>query len=158
MKKGFRLAMLLIFNVATGLAAAQTPNEMDILELSKSGSLQDIQTAINQGADVNSMDVSGESALMYAVENDQQPEIIIELLNAGADVNARDIAGATPLMYAAGYNHHCEVIKLLLSAGADAYAHDNAFRTPLMHALNSNQTTEIITVLREATKDIRGRS
>jgi ankyrin repeat protein len=158
MKNRYCLAMLITFSIAAVSAKAQTLDDTDILELATSGSLQDIQAAIKQGADVNAMDAGGETPIMYAVEYNQSPEIVTELLKAGADVNAHDIVGVTPLMYAAAYNHHCEVIKILLAAGADAYAHDDAFLTPLMYALDNNQTAEIITVLQEATKDVRARS
>jgi len=158
MKKRYHVAVVLALGITVASATAQDADGIDILELAKTGSLQDIQAALQQGADVNAMDAGGETPLMYAAENNQPPEVIAELLNAGANVNARDSAGVTPLMYAAGYCKSCEVIAVLLTAGADPYARDDAFLTPLMYATENNQAPEILTVLRGATKDVKTRS
>ncbi len=99
---------------------------MDLIELARTGTAQDVQTAISNEVDVNARDKNGETALMGAAEYNPNPEVITVLLAAGADVNARNDSGWTPLMGAVVLNQHPDVITVLLAAGADAKAKDNA--------------------------------
>jgi ankyrin repeat protein len=107
---------------------------MDFFELVKTGSPQDVQIAVSNGANVNARDTHGKTALMGAAEYNPHPEVISALLLAGADVNVRDIGGWTALMGASVFNQHLEVISMLLAAGADAKAKDNAGKTAFDYA------------------------
>jgi ankyrin repeat protein len=151
-------ALILLFSAsAFGQDAGEANEEPDLLEFSKSGSLQEIRDALGQGADANLCDVSGETPLMYAAEYDRPPDVLAELLRGGANVNARNSAGMTPLMYAAAYGTRLELISLLLSAGADPYARDETFTTPLMFAIENDRSPEIVAMLRKATSDTKTR-
>ena len=99
---------------------------MDFFGLVITGTLQSVQAAISNGADVNARNSYDKTPLMEAAEYNQHPEVITALLAAGADIKARDDHGETPLMYAAEYNQNPEVITALLAVGADAKAKDNA--------------------------------
>jgi ankyrin repeat protein len=74
-----------------------------------------ILLAAGADATINAQNISGFTALMYAVEYSE--EIVKTLLAAGANVNLQDVNGNTALMYAA-LNNKKDNIKILLDAGA----------------------------------------
>jgi ankyrin repeat protein len=99
---------------------------MDFFELVKTGTPQDVQAAISNGANVNVRGKEfGTTPLMGAAEFNSNPEVITTLLKAGANVDFRDKDGWTALMGATVFNPNPEVITALLAAGADAKAKDN---------------------------------
>jgi ankyrin repeat protein len=59
-----------------------------------------VQTLLTAGADINSRDVAGRTALRNAAERGESPEVIAVLLRAGADARATDAQGKTALDYA----------------------------------------------------------
>ena len=77
---------------------------------------------IENGADVNAIDESGHTPLMYAVVCDY-PVIVAALIYAGADVNAKDEDGSTALIYGLIYNNDYNIsidtIRVLIENGAD---------------------------------------
>ena len=69
------------------------------------------------GADPNSRNEAGATALMWAVDDREKTRLLLE---HGADANARSDDGRTPLMIAAGRSGNVEVVRLLLDHGASA--------------------------------------
>src|SRR5271157_1112001 len=112
----------LAFLFALSSACAQTTS---LFELVKTGTPQTIQTAIDQGGDVNAQNKDGWTPLMIAAANNQNPEAAATLLKSGADVKARANNGWTPLMFAARYSQNVEVVATLLKAGADLEARNS---------------------------------
>ena len=83
----------------------------------KAGNLKGLEAALAAGADVNSRDDKGWTALMYVV--DKGYVLLVEpLLTAKADPNVRAPDGATALFMAAAHGHS-EIIPTLMKAGAD---------------------------------------
>jgi ankyrin repeat protein len=113
MKNRYHLAMILALSITVASVTAQAIDDIDILELAKTGSLQDIQAALQQAADVNAMDAGGETPLMYAAGYNKNCEVITMLLTAGADPYARDDAFLTPLMYATENNPAPKILTVL---------------------------------------------
>jgi uncharacterized protein len=89
-----------------------------------------------QGADPNVRDPEGRTALMVAIENNHNPDVIELMLAKGAQVNATDRDGSTALMIA-GDRYKAATVKLLLDAGADVKARDKDGNTPLLRAAGS---------------------
>ncbi len=86
-------------------AAAQSPSVKapldDFLNLVRTGSPDQVQAAIDKGADVNDKDAAGKTALMYAAGDNPNVDVTAVLYNAGAKVGVKDDRGGTALMYAA---------------------------------------------------------
>ena len=87
---------------------------------------------IRAGADMEMRDKQGNTALDYAVLN-QETEIVAALLEHGAPPNATDDIKWTPLMEAT-ISNSVDIIHLLVQHGADINATDYQGWTALMHA------------------------
>ena len=83
------------------------------------GDLERVKELLACGAEVNSFDSIGYTALHYAAK-DQNTALVRLLLEAGADPNAQDVRniGNTPLGAVAG-NCSLELARILVAAGAD---------------------------------------
>lgn len=78
------------------------------------GNTTEVQTLLNQGANVNEGTSSRRTPLMEAAERGHS-DIVKLLLNHGADIDIKDKRGNSALMLAAAKNH-TEIIKLLKAA------------------------------------------
>lgn len=152
-KSSIFIALLCV--LAVGLYIAPSPpgevaptKEGKFLALCETGTLQEIQKAIQSGADVNARDNDYWSPLMRAAKKSSNPEVIAALVKAGADIHAKDgMFGASPLMHAAMDNPRPEIITALLNAGADINGRDNFNATPLIWAARVSRNPQIIDTL-----------
>jgi ankyrin repeat protein len=106
----------------------------DLFSIAVKGAPEQVQAAINAGADVNAHNDKGRTALIQAAWLNPNPEVITTLLNDGAKVNARNTAGRTTLMYAAAQNSNPEVITTLIKAGADGKLKSSEGKTAFDYA------------------------
>ena len=90
----------------------------DFLELCKSGTVQEVEAAIKNGANVNAEDEDGWTALMIAATNNSNPEIISVLLKNDADASLRDVYGVNAADYASENDNlkNTEIFQQLLAA------------------------------------------
>src|SRR5579872_4706809 len=112
------------------------------------GDLRSLQKFLDRGAEPNTPDPFGSSALVYAAAQGHLDAVrlLLErgahvdatlvklLLEAGADVNAADSKGDTPLLKAAWLGVPLEVVSLLLERGAEVNAQNAGGQTALMLA------------------------
>jgi len=86
------------------------------------GDLDRVKAEIDSGKDVNSKDIAGQTALMYASEQGRL-EVVKYLVENGADVNAQSggHGRGTALIYASAANR-ITVMEYLLEHGADINA------------------------------------
>uniref|UniRef100_F1KQT9 Protein phosphatase 1 regulatory subunit 12A n=1 Tax=Ascaris suum TaxID=6253 RepID=F1KQT9_ASCSU len=82
-----------------------------------SGDLEEVQTLLDNGADINTCTVDGLTALHQAVI-DGKPEMVQFLCDHGADLNAQDNEGWTPL-HAAACCGNLDLVEYLCMEGAD---------------------------------------
>ena len=161
MEKRIVVAVVLAVLEALALTGCLSTNTQtkDFFELVTAGMPQDVQVAINNGADVNARNKDDMTPLMCAAETNKNPEVITTLLKAGADIKARDLHYShTPLMWAGWNNPNPEVITTLRKAGADIEARDIDGSTPLMKAAGSNSNPEVVTVLLKAGADAKAKN
>lgn len=126
-----------------------------VVELAKTGTAQQIQDAIDRGANVNAQDNFGFTALMVAARYNENPGVITTLLKAGAKVKVNAGGGQTPLMLAARFSKDPDGIIALLEAGADVHTAAVDGWTPLIAAAAYNQNTDFTTALLNAGADIK---
>ena len=87
------------------------------------GDVVEVVRILDRGADINTRNKEGETALMVA-SLEGRGEIVKLLLARGADANIMDSVGATALLYAA-VGGSADIMKLLLDRGADPDAKTN---------------------------------
>ena len=104
----------------------------DFVELCKSGNIAEVERAITEGANVNSRDNTGTTALMYLVLNGYA-EVAELLLKNSAEVNMKSNLGYTALMLASS-NGYTDIAELLMRYGADVNARELRGLTALMLA------------------------
>lgn len=104
----------------------------DLASLIRSGDHEGALAAIRNGADVNTLEADGSSALLWAVHRVDH-EIVQALLQAGAKPDVRNALGVTPLCEAASIAD-VAMAGMLLKAKADPNLGNGDDQTPLMIA------------------------
>ena len=124
-------------------------SKYEFLRLCRSGNAGEIEAALKNGADANTKDDNGRTALMLAIifERAEAEEIFLKY---GADVNARDDEGYTALLYAACFGYS-KVAKILLQNGAKV---NITYRDPnysdgvtVLHVAKMNRNDETANVI-----------
>ena len=112
--------------------------EQRFLEAARQGDRATLERALERGVDVNARDDLGCSALLLAVRESGNLEIV-ELLEArGAAPDMPDTNGRSPLSWAAGAGR-VELVRHLLERGAQLDRPDASRRTPFFHAVLGDQ-------------------
>src|SRR5262245_25902077 len=115
----------------------------DLLIAVRNGDHSKVEKLLSQGADVNSADSEGTTALMHSViESDIK--MMKLLIDHRADVNAKNAADSTALMYATTNQAKA---KLLLDAGADAKVKNKRGITPISVAVTTFGSTPVLKLL-----------
>lgn len=119
-----------------------------LLRAAEQGDVDDVQAALQAGAEVDVRDREGTTPLGNAAVEGHL-EIARLLLEYGASPNAQNIDGITPLMRAAGMGH-VELVKLLIAKGADVSLknQDGMSALDLARALGR---TEVVHILEQPT-------
>src|SRR5690242_10271879 len=81
------------------------------------GSAEDVDKALEQGAEINARSITNCTPLIIA-SGAGDVAAVRELLSRGADLSLKANAGIDAL-YVAVANNNCAVVKILLDAGAD---------------------------------------
>ncbi|MEM4295602.1 MAG: ankyrin repeat domain-containing protein, partial [Candidatus Anstonellales archaeon] len=116
-----------------------------LINSSKNGDIIGVVKAFLNGADVNAKDKYGNTALIWATENNNT-DIVELLIKAEVDVNVQDKDGRTALMYAAKHGN-TEIVKLLRKGGAAVNQEDNYGWTATMYAAYYSSNKEIFWLL-----------
>ncbi len=140
------------------LSAGMSPDKTNeglppLLEATRRGHSEIALALIETGADVNSRDAYGVSAMMFAAICGST-EVIERLIEAGADVNARDLDGRSVLIEALTTENDMPVstIQSLVEAGAAPNIRISGGVTPLMLAADGEP--EVLQILIEAGGDV----
>lgn len=126
--------------------------------------LEQVQSAIESGLDINAVNKYGNTALIRASSSNQNPDIITALIKVGTDINAKDKDSKTALMTAAWSNENPDIISALVKSGAEINAKcETNDRTALMFAIIKNSNPNVAATLVKLganvnAKDIRDRS
>ena len=132
------LSLLFILIVSFSVVAADKELDKQLRLAAMIDDDQHLEQLLAQGADVNSANKFGKTALMFAVENGNLLTVSI-LLARGADVNIKTVASCTALTFAAE-NGEIEITSVLLERGADLSVRTRAGWNSLMVASRYGQT------------------
>jgi ankyrin repeat protein len=134
------IVLALVFVMNTSSVAGNSP---ELLTAIRSGDHARVQKLLTGGADVNTTDSEGTTALMHAViESDMR--MMKLLMDRGANVNTKNSSDSTALMYAAP---NLDKTRLLLGAGADAKAKNKRGATPMSVAAMSANSAPVLKLL-----------
>lgn len=133
LKLGRRVALIGTLFIPVALPTVwAAPAPIDIHAAIRAGDVEKVETALKNGADVNSPDNWGRTPLIVALQQGKAP--VVELLvNRGASVAATDAWGRTPLLVATQLKNKA-AIRLLLENKSDVNAANKNDITPLIAA------------------------
>ena len=117
--------ILLLFFIAT-LSAA----DRNLFNAARTDDLASLRSALRAGADANSRDEHGATALMYAAAFGSLDSLQL-LIDSRADVNAGSAEGSTALMWSTG---DAAKVRLLLARGAQVNARSKSGGTAVLSA------------------------
>ena len=126
----------------------------ELVDAAERGDLSETSRLLDLGADANSRDQEGATALMRAAQNGHVQAVAV-LLARGADPNLANRSGATALMWGVG---NSRVVELLLDHGADPNAKPASGFTALEIAANSDGTAEVAKLLISRGADVNAAS
>jgi ankyrin repeat protein len=129
------------FGLAFLAAGGQANASAELIAAAAAGDTANLSRLLDKGADAESRQVDGSTALHWAVRADQF-EAAGLLLQAGADAAASDRYGVQPLFLAAE-NGSERLVSLLLEAGADAAATAPNGESMLMTAVRTGRRPSI---------------
>ena len=118
---------------------------------------QNVQKAIDDGANVNAKDDDWNSPLLLAVKNKLSFDVIKILVENGADINAQDQDGFSALLLTVRDNTNPDLTRFLIEHGADMNQVTIGGANALILASGFNQNPEIIRILIQNGADIDAR-
>jgi ankyrin repeat protein len=125
------------------------PEPIVLYEAAKAGKLDEVEAAVDAGAQVEWANPDNYGARAVHIASRQGHKDVVAFLGSrGADVNAVDGTQFTPLHFAA-FNGHASVCTTLLALGADPAAKNNVGKTALDKARQARKT-ECVAVLEAA--------
>ncbi|CAD7700408.1 unnamed protein product [Ostreobium quekettii] len=129
--------------------AAEDKNEM-LLDAAGDGDVDEVKQLLEDGADVNTTDASGNTPLILGTA-DGSIEVVRVLLDAGADINAQGAFEGTALRFAVSVGV-AAIVELLVVEGADTEIPDVDGATPLYAAVVLDELS-MVKILLEADAD-----
>ena len=120
----------------------------DWLEATQTGNCKVVRSLIDKGADINALDIHGQTALMNAALRGDA-SLVKELAAHGANLNHTAKYNLTALMLAV-INDHKEIVEILVKAGAniELKGSKGPFEySPIEYAIK-NGKEEIVSILK----------
>lgn len=75
-------------------------NDKDFLRICLLGTVQEVESAIKNGANINDSTENGATDLIFAAANTSNPEVISVLIEKGADTQVKDKDGKRAIDHA----------------------------------------------------------
>ncbi|MGB1361390.1 MAG: ankyrin repeat domain-containing protein [Alphaproteobacteria bacterium] len=138
--------LLFIVLLSIGLIGKSYANPFLTDKYWKNVTVTQLKTDIKK-YDIKKNSEFGETALMWAINNNNNPDIITALIKNGANVNERDDLGFTALMWAINNNKNLDIITTLIKNGADVNIKNKFGGTALIFASANNKNPDVITTL-----------
>jgi len=125
------------------MANAVSAAPAELLVAIRNGDHSRVQKLLSAGADVNTVDGEGTTALMHSVV-EADAKMMTLLIDRGANVNAKNAADSTALMYAAT---NLAKARLLVDTGADVNVKNKRGVTPMSVAVTAPGSTPVLKLL-----------
>ncbi|UHA75923.1 ankyrin repeat domain-containing protein [Paenibacillus sp. 481] len=123
-----------------------------LLAAAKAGNTADVLKHIAAGANINTRDGQGKTAVMLATVGNH-PALVTALIKKGADLNIQDDRKDNPLLYA-GAEGLLEIVKLTVQAGADTTITNRYGGTALIPAADRGHVEVVKELLTNSDVDI----
>lgn len=120
-------------------------NEKDLLDAAENGALDLLEECLLQGANVDSFDMFGTTALMFAAQGGHE-SIIDVLLNHGASLEAKAVSSETALTLAAAKGE-ISAVKMLVAAGANIDSENEYGDTALAIAVDDGNYSAVLELI-----------
>lgn len=91
-------------------------NVSDFIDLAKSGDIDSMERFISSGFDADSVDESGDTALIAASSCGMR-NVVLKLLSCGVDVDIKDANGLTAILRSIS-SGHMDIASILAASGA----------------------------------------
>src|SRR4026209_2480466 len=134
---------LLLTFVLTLNVVAFAAGSPELLVAIRNGDHARVQKLLDSGADPNTADAEGTTALMHAVV-ESHVQMMRLLVGKGASVNTKNALDSTALMYAVT---NLAKTRVLLDAGADVKVKGKRGATPMSVALTTFGSTPVLKLL-----------
>lgn len=148
----FEIIKKIILNINNYKKCDEKKNTLLMLEAQCSENTEISKMLIENGIDVNSQNINGETALMLASKKGWYfgtDKIFKILMDAGSDINLQDNNGDTALLIAVKY-HQDDNVRILTKFGADVNLKNNFGETALTIAKKESNNDKIIELLMKA--------
>jgi ankyrin repeat protein len=124
-------------------------------DAAKEGDVARTKQLLDQGADINEPDGSGEPALLIA-SLAGHADVVALLLERGSNIEIRNKGGLTAL-HAAAYGGHLDVVELLIVDGADVNDDKNFYKMSPLHAAAEEGHADVVAYLLAHKADIEAK-
>jgi hypothetical protein len=155
------LAAALVLSLAVDAAAQDAPGvnpkslNAQLIEFAKKGEDARAMKVLDQGADANTRNRSGQTAL-YLFAQKGKADAVARLIEKGADVNLETLDKTTPLM-AAAHGGYLAVAKLLVEHGADIQRKDQIELDAVMYAAGRGHVEVMNYLIEQGKVDVNQR-
>lgn len=145
-----------LFLAAHMSADVQELGYTPLLEAARRGHSEIALELIESGADINTKDPYGVTALMFGLITGST-DVALKLIEKGAEVNSRDVDGRTALVESLTSENEIppEIVESLVRGGADVNIRQAGGLTPLMIAVSGDP--RVVRLLVEAGADINAK-
>jgi ankyrin repeat protein len=127
----------------SALANDDIPVNSRMLVFARNGDAAGVERSLKEGANVNSRNRVGETALVMALKKEDPKKDDLKIaqlmLDSGTDVNLAAVNGITPLM-AAAYSGRVEIAVQLLAKGANVSGVDRLMKNAMIYAAGEGRT------------------
>lgn len=121
-------------------------NNVNLVKAAGRGKLKTVEKLLDRGADPDSVDRFGFTALQRAVQG-SEAEVVRLLLQRGADADATGGSADLPPLHRAAKEDSIELARLLIDAGAEVDRQIGTGDTALLAAVEGGSTEEVVRLL-----------
>ncbi|GMO21325.1 MAG: ankyrin repeat domain-containing protein [Spirochaetaceae bacterium] len=120
-----------------------TAGDTPLIEAARTGDIEAMRVLLRFGAQVNTQDAQGNTAMHVAIPPEAHRNALSLLLENNGNPNIRDMRGDSPLHIVVDLDRPPDVLEVLLAARADVSIHNIDGKTPLFIAVEKNRSALI---------------